>query len=146
MANNVSSGPLTSAVTYHIEFTGGNFQLFQVKTMSVADQRTGEVVVGGAGPIGSTFSGGGFTGTMEIHRQTTVPDEVSWFELAKSKAEFTISQQDLGPADAPGTRYTWNRCQVTKVDHEGANDGNQTQSVEWITAAEIQITQPEPGA
>lgn len=148
MGVNTAAGPLVGQVLYFIEvppingIPGFNIQLKQLKTMDITDNDSGEVITGGAGTIGKTFASGGKTLAFESHRQGTVPNEVDWIGLKtagpdESAVDFVISMQDVG-----GTRYTLERCSVTKVDIKGANDGNQTMSGEIISDANIIQIQP----
>lgn len=148
MGINTAAGPLIGKVLYFIEvppingIPGFNIQLKQLKTMDITDNDSGEVITGGAGTIGKTFASGGKTLAGESHRQGSIPNEVDWIGLKtggpdESAVDFVISMQDVG-----GTRYTLERCAVTKVDIKGANDGNQTMSFELISDAKIIQIQP----
>jgi hypothetical protein len=144
MATNSARGPLASSHTIHIEHSGGNFPLRQIKTATVTDNATGEIIVNGGGVMGATFAEGGYSISMEGHRQVRVPNEVNWVSLRNTKEEITLSFQDAG-ANAFGTRHRLLRCQVTKVDQSFANDGNQTFTVELLSH-EQKETQPEADA
>ena len=144
MATNSARGPLASTVLISIDWSGGNYQLKQVKSATVTDNATGEIVVNPAGVMGAIFAEGGYSASMEQHRQVRVPDEVNWLQLRNSKEEFTLSFQDAG-ANVFGTRNRLLRCQVVKVDITVSNDGNQTSTIE-ILSHERKETQPEAGA
>lgn len=148
MGINTAAGPLIGKVLYFIEVPpiggtpGFNIQLKQLKTMDVTDNDSGEVITGGAGTIGKTFASGGKTLAGESHRQGRIPNEVDWIGLKtagpdETPVDFTISMQDVG-----GTRYTLEKCAVTKVDIKGANDGNQIMNFEIISAERIIQIQP----
>ena len=134
MAEQLAQAPLIDAVTINIESpSAGNFQLRQTKSLEATDNDTGEIIKGPAGVIGATFSAGGFTLSMEVHR-SSVP-EVLWLGLKTagpggSRERFVLSMQDEG-----GARYIWPQVQVIKVDITAAADGNQTEKVELLAPA-----------
>ena len=139
MAEQIARSPLVDEVTIHIESpSAGNFQLRQVKGMDVTDNDTGEIIKGPSGVIGQTFSEGGYTVSLDVHRSLVA--EVNWVGLktagpGNSRERFVLAMQDVN-----GARAMLEDCQVIKVDFTASADGAQTQKVE-IQALTLRIVQ-----
>lgn len=103
-------GDIVSSAKFHIDYSGGNFQLKKVETLDVSFDADLEIVtaVGVKGGAGFREQVGGGELQLDVYSETGIP-EVDYLKLHLSKEVFRWVVQEDG-----GQRFQFRNCRVAK--------------------------------
>lgn len=108
----------------NINYSGGNFPLVECEDFGFDLDRSTEVAVSTAGPIG--FQDDDKGGSFSLNVFATVDPEVNYYRLMESKEIVTFTGQDVDAAlNAVGHRVQYRNCRVEKVNAKTSNTGKQ---------------------
>lgn len=116
------------AAALFIDYSGGNRQLFAVKSVSETDNRSTETqnTIGmSKRPAGFRQTSGGLALTLEVVVQEE--PEVRWKALADTQEEFSLTLQMKN-----GERSQYIPCRVSTVTLSGDEEGEYSETVEIV--------------
>ena len=119
---------LIQSRTLEIQGSMGAFPLVEVQDFEFTIDRSIEVAVSTAGPIGFQVDNKGGTFTLNVFSAKS--PEVNWYRLMLSGELVIFTQQDVDESLAAcGHRIQFRQCKVETVDPKTGNDGKQMLSV-----------------
>lgn len=110
--------------TLEIQGSMGAFPLVECQDFEFTIDRSIEVAVSTAGPIGFQVDDKGGAFTLNVFSAKS--PEVNWYAVMRSGETVVLTAQDTDEAGAPcGHRIQYRACKVEAVDPKTGNDGKQ---------------------
>lgn len=114
--------------TLEIQGSMGAFPLVECEDFEFTIDRSIEVAVSTAGPIGFQVDNKGGAFTLNVFSAKS--PEVNWYRLMESGEKVIFTAQDVDEALAPcGHRIQYRQCKIETVDPKTSNDGKQMLAV-----------------